>query len=231
MQLEHQDIAAGLESETVLRFLTGNPEFFNEHADVLTDLKIPHQTHGAVSLIEKQISVLRNRCSSLEAKLNELISVARDNEQLHQRLHQLIQEIITAPTLDDIVCLTRESLVENFRADDVRILLIDSEDNERSAAEADRFLRADDPGLTLFDAHFEGGQTVCGVPSNEIKACLFGADSERVGSTAIIPLHHDRKLGIAVLHSEDEQRFSSGIGVMFLNQLGEVLSRRISSLL
>ncbi len=230
MQPEQQDVLESMDAQSVLQFLTVNPDFFNQHPDVLNTLKIPHHTGAAVSLVEKQVSVLRKKNTSLEGKLSELIAVARENEQLHQRLHLLIQEIITASTLDDIVCLTRESLMDNFRADDVKILLIDDNKSVQHRAEPDRFLASDDPGLKLFEKHFAGRETVCGVPSPEILECLFGADAESVGSTAVIPLQHGRNLGLAVLSSKDEHRFSSGVGVMFLNQLGEVLSRRLSGL-
>jgi len=230
MQSEKHDALETLDDQSILRFLTGNPDFFNQHSDILNTLRIPHHTGSAISLVEKQVSVLRKKCSNLEGKLTELIGVARENEQLHQRLHLLIQEIITAHTLDDIVCLTRESLMDNFRADDVRILLIDDKKSVHHEAEPDRFLSFDDPGLELFKKHFADRETVCGVPSEEIRDCLFGAQSDSIGSVAIIPLHHKRDLGLAVLSSKDEHRFCSGVGVMFLNQLGEVLSRRLSSL-
>lgn len=231
MQPEQHDVSESMDAQSVLQFLTVNPEFFNQHPDVLNTLKIPHHTGGAVSLVEKQVSVLRKKNNSLEGKLTELIAVARENEQLHQRLHLLIQEIITASTLDDIVCLTRQSLMDNFRADDVKILLIDDNKSVHHRTEPDRFLASDDPGLKLFEKHFAGRETVCGEPSPDIRECLFGADAESVGSTAVIPLFHGRNLGLAVLSSKDEHRFSCGVGVMFLNQLGEVLSRRLSGLL
>jgi len=182
MQPEQHDVMETMDAQSILRFLTLNPDFFNQYPDLLNTLRIPHHTGSAVSLIEKQLSVLRKKCSMLENKLTELISVARENEQLHQRLHCLIQEIISANTLDDIVCLTRESLIENFRADDVRILLIDDGKSVSHDAEPDRFLAHDDPGLALFDAHFKGRETVCGEPSDDIRNCLFGADGDKVGS-------------------------------------------------
>jgi uncharacterized protein YigA (DUF484 family) len=52
-----------------------------------------------------------------------------------------------------------------------------------------------------------------------------------LASAAIIPLVHKEELGLVVLTSRDEHRFASGKGVMFLNQLGEVLSRRVNAFL
>jgi hypothetical protein len=123
MQPEQSDLSNVLTDEAVLRFLTTNPEFFVNNQDVLPRLRIPHESGKAVSLIEKQVSVLRSKCGTLENSLRDLISVARENENLHQRLHVLLQDIVSAPALEDRVALTRSSLRENFNADDVHILL------------------------------------------------------------------------------------------------------------
>lgn len=218
-----------IDEKSVLKFLQGNPEFFNHNSDILPKLHIPHETGGAISLIEKQLSVFRRKCTALEDKLGELISVARENEQLHRRLHLLIQEVISADTLDSVISLTRDTLMRNFRADDVRILLVDEKSGERHEKDPQRFLRYDEPALTHFEKNFSSGETVCCVPSAEQREFLFDEDA-KVGSIAIIPLKHERDLGLVVLSSVDARRFGSNKGVMFLTEFGEVLSRRIATL-
>ena len=227
MQQEQHENEIALDSHNVMQFLRSNPDFFDQHIDVLSKLKIPHHTGGAVSLIEKQVSVLRNKCSSLENKLTELIQVATENEKLQNRLHLLTQEVVSAGSLDDVITLTRESLIENFHADDVKVLLVDSEGSKQHLQLPERFIAFDDPGLSLFDELYDSCQTSCGSQKESVREFLFGDNAEAVGSAAIIPLYHKRKLGLAVLSSKDVYRFESGKGVMFLNQLGEVLSRRI----
>lgn len=225
-QTDHRDV---LNADSVLNFLTRNPDFFNQHSDVLPRLTIPHDTGGAVSLIEKQVSVLRNKCCTLENSLRDLINVARENEQLHQRLHRLIQEIITAPKLDDVIALSRDNLMSNFNADDVRFLLV-GEKEMVSDKDTCICLAENDPGLALFKDNFKKRETRCGQMGDAQKQLLFGATHEDVASAAVIPLIHERKLGLVVLASKDESRFALGKGVMFLNQLGEVLSRRVDTL-
>lgn len=229
MQAEQTERLDVPNADSVLKFLTHNPDFFNQHSEVLPRLSIPHHTGQAVSLIEKQVSVLRNKCCSLENSLRDLIHVARENEQLHQRLHGLIQDIITASSIDDVVSLTRENLMTNFNADDVRVVLVSSEKAEDSSADY-LALEADDPGLALFSDIYKKRETRCGELSDAQKQLIFGADAQDVASAAIIPLIHNRELGLVVLASKDEARFALGKGVMFLNQLGEVLSRRVDSL-
>ena len=232
MQPDIQEAPDATDSHNVLQYLTRNPDFFNQHSEILTRLRIPHHTGAAVSLVEKQISVLRKQCNSLETKLSELISVARDNEALHQRLHVLIQDVISAASLDDICSLMKSSLTENFQADDAKILLIDRVGGTRHKDRPDRFVAADDPELALFEHAYECGETLCGVPGERVREFLFTElEQESVGSAAVIPLYHEGNLGLAILTSRDENRFDSQKGVMFLNQLGEVLSRKIATLL
>ncbi|NND90674.1 MAG: DUF484 family protein [Granulosicoccus sp.] len=259
MQPEQSDLGNVLCDDAVLSFLTRNPEFFVNNQDILPRLKIPHDAGNAVSLIEKQVSVLRGKCSTLENSLRDLIAVARENESLHQRLHVLIQEVISATTLEQIVSLTRSSLRENFNADDVHLLLVaskpkrastrksskaseaskSSKTSAASAATRTRRARTSKPvegmriiahnhkSLNLFSELFECGETVCGLPSEDHLSCLVGKDYANIASAALIPLQHERSLGIVMLTSRDESRFASGKGVMFLNQLGQLLSRRL----
>ncbi len=229
MQAEHNSNEQ-LDACNVIEFLKGNPDFFNHHSDVLSNLQIPHDTGGAVSLIEKQVSVFRRKCSALEDKLGELISVARENEQLHKRLHHLIQEIITASTIDDVIELTKQTLIENFKADDVQFLMIDSKAGNKHSQQPDLFVPYDDPGLNLFEENFNQRTTSCAVPTPEQRHFLFN-DNTSIGSIAVIPLQYSRDIGLVVLSSTDARRFGSNKGVMFLNELGEVLSRRVATLL
>ncbi|MFT4727001.1 MAG: hypothetical protein ACI9UN_001496 [Granulosicoccus sp.] len=259
MQPEQSDLSNVLTDEAVLRFLTTNPEFFVKNQDVLPRLRIPHESGKAVSLIERQVSVLRSKCGTLENSLRDLISVARENENLHQRLHVLLQDIVSALSLEDIVALTRNSLRENFNADEVHILLVADKvpraKTRKKSATADvgkagsasagraaatrrrklneieglRVIPQNDKHLELFAELFESGQTQCGLPAAQHLECFVGKNSSNIASAALMPLYHERQLGVVMLTSRDESRFSAGKGVMFLNQLGELLSRRLHS--
>ena len=231
MQLEQHETSEAINADAVMKFLTNNPEFFNQHSELLPRLQIPHHTGKAVSLIEKQVSVLRGKCSTLENSLRDLISVARENEQLHHRLHRLIQDIISASSLDNVISLTRDNLLSNFNADDVRMVLFADDSDIGTKIPELKVVNANTDGLNAFDELFKKRETSCGEPSETQLEIIFDGDASDVASMALIPLHYKKKLGLVALTSKDETRFSSGKGVMFLNQLGEVLSRRVDTLL
>ena len=254
MQPEQTDFDDVISDNAVLQHLSCNPEFFVDNQDILTRLLVPHASGNAISLIEKQVSVLRGKCIHLEKSLRDLIAVARENENLHLRLHTLIQEIITAPSLNNIVELTQTSLKDNFNAEHVHIMLIAApprRSSRKSAAGKSgetikgkstarapgklekvagaTVVRHSDKRIRQFADVFAGGSTLCGLPSDKQLLAMVGEDHADVASAAIIPLHFGRKLGVVMLTSRDESRFGSGKGVMFLNQMGELLSRRIHS--
>ncbi|MFK7995103.1 MAG: DUF484 family protein [Granulosicoccus sp.] len=257
MQPEQTDIGNEIDPDAVVKYLIRNPEFFVSHQDILTRLRVPHDSGKAVSLIEKQVSVLRGKCGHLEKSLCDLIAVARQNESLHERLHLLNQEIITASNLPDIVKLTQNCLRTSFNAEDVHLMLIAPAPKRAPRKKASENKATDKAGkpktsprqrapkleqvkgattvrhtdkrVKQFDALFKGRETVCGMPSDEQLRAMVGPDHANVGSAAMIPLQFERKLGVVMLTSRDESRFGANKGVMFLNQMGELLSRRIHS--
>jgi len=237
MQPEQQDTSKTPDPAAVIQFLRMNPDFFNQHSDVLQRLYIPHDTRPAISLIEKQVSVLRAKCHRLESSLRDLINVARENERLHQRLHRLIQDMVSADTLNKLVTLTRDSLISNFKADDVRLFLTtDTRPGESGAFTREKVddyftMSPNDPVFTLFAKYFANNETFCGPLDDEQRALLTTGCNSELASAAVIPLQFNGQQGLVVMGSSDVTRFSAGKGVMFLNQLGEVLSRRVQSLL
>ena len=239
MQLEETSDVSAIDAGAVMRYLNCHPDFFDANPDFLARLRVPHASGTAVSLVEKQVSVLRSKCNRLETSLHDLIGVARENEELHKRLHRLIQEVISASDLADVLTLTSESLVENFNASDVRLLVFDNTAKRRSATriplDHEHLATAgqsalDDECVTLFQSLFDNTETRCGMPSAAQLEALVGDDSAQVGSAALIPLAHEGQLGVLALISRDESRFATGKGLMFVDQLGEVLGRRLHAL-
>ena len=66
--------AVDTEEESIAGYLQRNPEFFERHQAVLARLKLPHSRGGStISLVERQIEVLREKLAGLENKLSELV--------------------------------------------------------------------------------------------------------------------------------------------------------------
>ena len=91
----------GLNDASVADYLQTFPDFFERNSPLLAKLRLPHlrDVGATVSLVERQVEVLRERNQSLERKLKELVDVARANDALADRIHRLSQRLIRAHTL------------------------------------------------------------------------------------------------------------------------------------
>ena len=104
----------------VIDYLLSNPDFFVEHADILTRLKIPHDAGGAVSLVERQIEIYREKSLRLEKQLKDLLEVARENERIGQLLHQFAGVLMRTQSTAAVVKATRQSILRDFHTDQVK---------------------------------------------------------------------------------------------------------------
>ena len=69
--------------ESVADYLQNHPDFFERNANVLARLRVPHERGvSTVSLVERQVLVLRDKHQKLEAKVREFVDVARANDRI-----------------------------------------------------------------------------------------------------------------------------------------------------
>jgi len=213
--------------EVVASYLRKNPDFLDDHPDVLEILEINHQSGAAVSLIERQVEQLRASNEGMSKQLNRLVQVASENEQLMSRLHQLTLELMSISSRQEFFTHLGNCLLNDFGADILQICLFDQE--TASAAGEDVIgIQADDPELKQFQANLDKGQTVCGRLSESKLDFLFGSKARWVQSTALIPLGENGADGMMAIGSSDQARFYPGMGTLFLDLLANVISATLA---
>ena len=209
--------------ETVADFLRNHPEFFNDHPDLLEQLRIPHPSGEAVSLVERQMSLLREQNEKTRKKLDDLIEIARANEELARRMHMLALTLMDAHDPQEIFSTLYESLRKNFQADFVTVQIFGDPAFIDKAA-GDEFAGDDPQGHTLFDSIINSQQPVCGSLKRQQQVYLFGDEGDKMTSGVMVPLNGDGWGGIMAIGSYDPERFHPGMGVELLSNLGEILS-------
>ena len=80
-----------------------------------------------------------------------------------------------------------------------------------------------------FQQFFNQNQPICGQLEQEQLDYIFGAESDRIASTALIPLKSDGVLGLLAIGSVDPKRFAPHHGTEFLSRLGEIISRTLQA--
>ncbi|MEN8107789.1 MAG: DUF484 family protein [Pseudomonadota bacterium] len=219
---QHQSGLQPLDEKTVADFLRDNPEFFQNNASLLATLQIPHGCGGAVSLVEHQVRVLRDQNRQLKRKLMDLVHVARDNNRLNERMHQLTLGLIGCRPLEALLDTLREHLQGEFKADTVTIRLAGLAEARARECAIDIFDR-DAPELKHFEAFFKSSRPQCGRFKPEQLAYVFGDQAQAVESAALIPLGKHGATGLLGIGSQEGNRFHPGMGTLFLTHLGELL--------
>ena len=201
-------------------YLISHPDFFQRHPDALAAIDIPHPTGDAVSLIERQVRTLRDQAVSYRRQLENLVTVARDNDALAKRLHRLTLALIETHSFDEVLNTLQDELREQFKADAVEMKLFASDQLEAHAHEA---------GPALFSDFIKRGRPNCGRLDKQKLEYLFGPQAGETGSAALIPLSAPPLAGVLAIGSRDPERFHEGKSVDFLQRLAEVVSVTLQS--
>jgi hypothetical protein len=214
------------EEDTVAAYLQHNPDFFERHQALLTRLRIPHARGGStISLVERQIEVLREKHAAIEGKLAELVSVARANDAIADKLHRFTRKLLRARSRAEAVTLIEASLREDFDAFHGVLVLI----GEYPELAPQRFVRSvaqEDAGLKSFETLFASGKPRCGQVRDTQRDFLFGQDANDIGSVALVPLLAEKAgpLGVLALGSTDRDRFHPGMSTEFLGRMADLIA-------
>ena len=234
IQQKKGNVEDKLNDKDVEDFLRQNPDFFINHPQLVSELKVPHlNTGSAVSLIEHQVELLRQQNTKTQKRLDELVQIARENDRLSKNIHLLTLELMGSRNLIDVFSILNESLRKDFSADAIciRILaqpkstkLLDRKEFASNAADAAELTKH-------FGRQIKEGKAICGRAKTEQKKILFDEQGDKVASLAFIPLKFDKSVGLLAIGSFDEKRFHSGMGTLFLHQMGKVVSKTIARFL
>lgn len=221
-----------INDDNVAEYLQTYPDYFERNAALLAKLRLPHlrDAGATVSLVERQVEVLRERNQSLERKLKELVDVARSNDALADRIHRLSQRLIRARTLLETINALEVSLREDFDARN-SVLLLFMEQARDLEGPAGRFLRAADPSdasMKTFESLLQSGKPRCGQIRDAQRDLLFGKDSIEIGSAALTPLGAKGGLGLLAIGASDADRFHPAMSTEFLTRIGELLANALT---
>jgi len=218
--------AGQTDEERIERYLTLNPDFFERHQPLLARMRLPHMRTGStVSLVERQVEVLRDQKTDADRRLAEFIAVARANDQLAERIHRFTRRMLRATTAASAMTALEASLREDFDAfHSVLLLTAPVASLEGSYEPFLRKLAADDANMRTFEALLATGKPRCGQVRDTQRDFLFGPEAASIGSVALVPLGEGGSLGLLALGSAERERFHPGMSTEFLKRMGELIT-------
>ena len=213
-----------LNEHEVAAFLQQNPEFFENHADLLAVMHVPSaHGKGAVSLAERQQVAQRDKIRQLERKYSEMLTIGIENDEISDKVHQLTLGLLNSVDFLALNQMLVETLRENFNVPYVNIKLWTlAADNDLTKQVA---FEAVDEALKTWVLSLD--KPYCGNALNDSFQYLLN-DGVEAKSYAVIPLGAADAIGFLVLASDDEKRFYPGMGTLFLQRLNELLTAALS---
>lgn len=213
-------------AEQVAAYLKAHKDFFVDHESLLADITIPHETGKAVSLVERQVVVLRERNLELRERLTRLLDVARENDMLFEKMRGLILALLETKTVPALAAALERELRLRFGSEHVSFLLFDVA-GSTGPAQSISLLTAQEKIPSLV----KGRQAIAGQLRKDELQFLFGHEGEQVKSCAVVPVQHERPLGLLAIGSSNSDHFKSSMDTLFISFIGDVLARALLPLL
>ncbi len=210
-------------SETqVAAYLRQHNDFFARHPELLQHQHIPHQSGTAISLVERQTALLRQKNTDIREQMSDLLDAARHNDLQFEKTKRLILSLVEAHSLDEVLVAIDEGLCQDFNGDITQLILFDApKDGSYGSARVLPLASAEEQVTELIESDW----AICGSLTSEQRRFLFGEQSEKILSAAVVPLIKGRTLGLLAIGSYEANYFHSSMGTLFLSYVGEVLSR------
>jgi uncharacterized protein YigA (DUF484 family) len=214
-----------MEARDVSRYLREHPEFFEQYADEVAEIFVPHPHGGhAIPIAERQIFTLREKNAELSSKLAELIRYGSDNDAIAERLHRSTLALFAAPDLETTLAVLHHSLKEDFGVPEVAVRLWGRVPEQSYLPE----LAATSTDVREYAERLEA--PYCGPDAiGEAREWFDGGVT--LASFAFLPLRTSSTFGLLALGSSDAQRFHAGIGTVYLTRLAELASMAIARFL
>ena len=216
-----------MKSEQVAQYLQDNPQFFEDYADLMSRMVIPHPHGGrTISITERQMLSLRDKNRQLEAKMGELLQFGEENDVISEKMHRLGVAIIAAGTFQSVIHTLNFHLRDDFAIPHFALRLWNRPEN---TSELPEFAGVSEELQTFSETLTH---PYCGSTAGFETASWFGSSATHVRSQGLIALRNGGgTIGMIALGSEDPQRFYSGMGTLYLERLGEMASAALARVL
>jgi uncharacterized protein YigA (DUF484 family) len=216
------EVQVDSKQEMVRDYLTNNPEFLAQNPDILELMNLPHDSGSAISLVERQVGVMRDRNKEMRGRLDNMLSTAHDNDLLFEKTKRLVLNLLEAKNLPSMVETLYDSLGKDFDIGFYSLTLLgDESELTRTMARVSSLEKANEQVGTLLGSN----RAVCGVLREEEMTFLFGEKGLQVGSVAAVPLRYNSLYGILAVGNADPNFYRSSMSTLFLSYIAEVLNR------
>ncbi len=215
-----------MSADDVTVYLRNHPEFFVGRDTLLSELVLPHGSAGSISLVERQLSVLRERNQSMRRRLNEMVRTARLNHRLFERTLELTLRLMETDGTEARLRRLEDGLTSGFDLDAVAMQGIEK-DGFSPALHRAIAVTTEAQAQPTVGHLLRPGRIVCGLLREPELAFLFAGHEAEVASAAVMPVEIPGGLLLLALGSRDPNHFTPDMGTMFVRFLGDAIARML----
>jgi len=216
----NNDKNSPLSADQVASYLKQHPDFFINRDSLLAEITLPHESGHAISLLERQVKILRERSIESRHTLNQLLETAKYNDQLFNVTRALILALLMEDEVAQIASATEANLCTQPGIDACSVILFQADhlrNVEHIRMESAEFLQENFPTL------LRDRRTLCKAVSKDTAAFLFPHRSSSIRSVALCPIGRERMLGVLAIGNKSQDYFNEDLDTLFLDFIGEVL--------
>ncbi len=210
--------------QEVIDYLLANPDFFLEHPELFTQINFPHETSGAISLIERQVQVLRQDQKTSKNTVKELAANAAANHDLLKKMQLLTLDLMQALNISELLTSLDSQMRGQFGLDQIQMLM--PTDGSASDLPFTQYLDAAD--LAKMNKDIINLNVYVGRIPVSLTEYFSEESLKDCGSIALIKIESNDANSYLLLGSKDEARFQSDMATDFIEFIGGALSRLLS---
>lgn len=211
-----------IDDSLVEGYLNENPDFFDRHPQLVKQLKVTHSAKGAVSLVERQQQLLRERIAELEEEITELMGNARRNEEIFRHYSELYKRLLHTRSFAEFVQALQHSFQKQLLLPALTLKMY-----QAAPGLTDEYVVTADTHKQLLSKRFQHSAIYLGRLTAAEQRLLFPAPAphEQIESVALLLLGQTgNELGILAIGSHDASHFEPAMDPLLVSQLQVLIS-------
>lgn len=217
-----------MNSHDIADYLSNNPHFFDEHAELLSGVKLTSPLLGrAISLQERQMEIVREKHKVLELRLSDLMRVAHENDMISSKFQAWTRSLLLARNDVELPYVLTQGLQEIFALPHATLRLWNV---------APEYAHTWFAAPTSEDVHLFSKSLLtpfCG-KNQDFEAAAWIESDQAIQSLAMLPLRLNSAaptFGLLVLGSPDPARFTKEMATDFLSKIADTSSAALNCLI
>ncbi|MBT4162631.1 MAG: DUF484 family protein [Gammaproteobacteria bacterium] len=211
-----------INDKDVASFLAANPEFFLSHESLLTKMKLPDNRKGTISLVEKQMDVMRDRQRKSKKQLKEFVEAAESNKEIFDKSRKLVLDLMAANRSSAFFTALEKGLKRDFKCKAYSLIVFGK------PRQINHFTSRvhKDTARDYVGALMRAKEPTLGVLRPTEQDFLFRHQSQKVKSAAVLSVkQRNKQLALLAIGSGDPNYFSSNMDTLFIGFIADALAK------